>query len=114
MLQRVAPSSCCNRDDHVNMCICRNRCDVKVQQLEKEVTEANEEIRRLRQQLTKARDDIATLTQKVKDVSTESSRYQKQAEECKVCFSNIEKSDKNVQFYTGLPSASVFMNCWIM
>ena len=98
-----------NGDDHdaqddICTCICRQ----EVQQLEKEAIETSEEIKKLKQQLKEAHDDIARLTQQVKDVSTESSRYQKLAEERKFCFSNIEGSDKDVQFYTGLPSASIF------
>ncbi|XP_065904132.1 uncharacterized protein [Dysidea avara] len=98
-----------NGDDHdaqdgICTCICRQ----EVQRLEKEAIETSEEIRKLKQQLKEAHDDIARLTQQVKDISTESSRYQKLAEERKFCFSNIEGSDKDVQFYTGLPSASIF------
>ena len=98
-----------NGDDHdaqddICTCICRQ----EVQRLEKEVIETSEEIRKLKQQLKEAHDDIARLRQQVKDVSTESSRYQKLAEERKFCFSNIEGSDKDMQFYTGLPSASIF------
>jgi len=75
---------------------------------EKEVVEANDEVRRLKQQLKEAQDDIARLTKEVENANTELNRHQKLAEERKFCFSNIEKSDKDVQFYTGLQSASVF------
>jgi len=62
----------------------------------------------LKHQLKEAQDDIARLTKEVETANTESNRYQKLAEERKFCFSNIEKLEKDAQFYTGLPSASVF------
>ena len=41
-------------------------------------------------------------------MNSQSKEYQKLAKQRKFCSSIIEESDKNVQFYTGLPSANVF------
>ncbi|XP_065896038.1 uncharacterized protein [Dysidea avara] len=87
---------------------------VQVQYLKREVTEANEEIRKLKEQLEEtqkhvkeAQDNITKLNQCLNEARAESTKYQQLAEKRKFCFSNIEKSDKDVHFYTGLPSASV-------
>ena len=55
-----------------------------------------------------AQDDVAKLNQSLNEVNKKSTKYQKLAEKRKFNFSNFEKSDKDVHFYTGLPSASVF------
>ena len=73
-----------------------------------EVSQAREEIIELKKQLKEAKDEIAKLTARLDEVSSQSKEYQKLAKQRKFCFSNIAESEKDVHFYTGLPSANVF------
>ena len=73
-----------------------------------EVSQTREEMMKLKKQLEEAKDEVAKLTKRLDEVKSESSEYQKTAKQRKFCFSNIEGSEKDVQFYTGLPSAEVF------
>ena len=78
-----------------------------------EVIEAREEVTKLKKQLEEAKDEIEELKRRLDEMSSESTQYQKLAEtKRKFGFSNIEASERDVQFYTGLPSAEVFfINC---
>ena len=49
--------------------------------------------------------EVGKLTERLDEVKSESSEYQKIAKQQKFCFSNTEGSEKDVQFYTELPSA---------
>jgi len=81
---------------------------IKLTQHEVIDSEAREELTKLKKQLEEAKDEIAKLTQRLDEVSSESKHYQKLAEKRKFCFTNIETSEKDVLFCTGLPSAEVF------
>ena len=71
--------------------------------------EAREEVTKLKKQLEEAKYEIEELKRRLDEVSSESTQYQKLAEtKRKFGFSNIEASERDVQFYTGLPSAEVF------
>ena len=73
--------------------------------------EAREEVTKLKKQLEEAKDEIEELKRRLDEVSSESTQYQKLAEtKRKFDFSNIEASERDVQFYTGLPSAEVFLS----
>ena len=71
-------------------------------------TREEPEVAKSKKQLEEAKDEIAELKQRLDEVSSESIQYQKLAEKRRFCFSNIETSEKDVQFYTGLPSTEVF------
>ena len=73
-----------------------------------EVSQTREEMMKLKKQLEEAKDEVAKLTKRLDEVKSESSEYQKTAKQRKFYFSNIEGSEKDVQFYTGMPYAEVF------
>ena len=62
----------------------------------------------MKKEFEQAKDEIATLTLRLNDSEVNSEEHQKLAEKRKFCFLNIEGSERDVQFYTGLPSADVF------
>ena len=102
-----AAGSGIQQDDVYEVCTDCNQ-HVQVQYLKREVTEANEEIRKLKEQLEEtqkhvkeAQDTVTKLNQCLNEARAESTKYQQLAEKQKFCFSNIEKSDKHVHFYTG-------------
>ena len=133
----AAGSSCSiQQDNEMHVCQCK-QFENQVKQLEREVAEskgeaaelnrqleeakeensklktfefsqAREELIELKKQLKEAKDEIAKFTERLDEMNSQSKEYQKLAKQQKFCFSNIEESDKDVHFYTGLPSANVF------
>ena len=124
------------KDYEVHVCHCKQFED-QVKQLEKEVAEskgeaaevnrqleeakeensklktfkvsqARDELIELKKHLKEAKAEIAKLTERLDEMNSQSKEYQKLAKQQKFCFSNIEESDKDVHFYTGLRSANVF------
>lgn len=108
-----ASGSDAEQDDVSGVCSCNQH--LEVQHLKRDITAASGEIARLKKQLEEAQrqlkgahDDVAKLNQQLNEARAEATKYKHLAEKRKFCFSNIKESDKDVHFYTGLPSASVF------
>ena len=61
-----------------------------------------------KQYLEQLKSENANLKQDLELMTNEASGQKKLAELRRFCFENIEESNEDVLFYTGLPSASVF------
>ena len=66
------------------------------------------ELTKLKKELEESKDEITKLTQRLEEVNSVSVQYQMLADKRRFCFANIESSERDAQFYTGLPSAEVF------
>ena len=80
-------------------------CKQTISELEETIMALQEQIERLNKVCNGSRAENTELKRKNDLVSTEVIRYQSESLNYKFCFATFEK---DVQFYTGLPSAKVF------
>jgi len=66
------------------------------------ITGLKEQLEETRKQLKGAQDNVTMLSQYLNEVNAETTKYHQLPKKQKFCFSNIEESDKDVYFYTGL------------
>ena len=74
--------------------------------LKQMLTAKTQEVNRLNAELAKATSEITTLKQMLTETRMEAAELKE--DRCKFCIEAIRGSDKDVHFYTGLPSATVF------
>ena len=83
-------------------------CQHKISELEQTIAALQEQVKQLDKVCNESRAENTELKRKTDVMSTEMIKYQSENSSYKFCFATFEDCEKDVQFYTGLPSAKVF------